>query len=92
MLNVPNTTNQGLGANLMPKCTGSNGKCGVIDQGNNRVQKFDSTGVYLAQWGSIGTGDGQFFEPQKIAVDSAGNVFVTENNNFRVQKFTDTGT
>jgi hypothetical protein len=29
MLNVPNTANQGLGTNQMPKRTESNGKCGI---------------------------------------------------------------
>ena len=28
---------------------------------NNRVEKFDSNGNYLTQWGSYGSGNGQFY-------------------------------
>ncbi len=32
----------------------------VADSGNYRVEKFDSNGNYLTQWGSYGSGNGQF--------------------------------
>ena len=32
----------------------------VVDRGNSRVLKFDPSGKFLLQWGSQGTGDGQF--------------------------------
>ena len=31
----------------------------VADQQNNRIQKFDSSGNFLSQIGSLGSGDGQ---------------------------------
>jgi tripartite motif-containing protein 71 len=31
-----------------------------VTDGNGRVQKFTSDGVFLSKWGSLGTGDGQF--------------------------------
>lgn len=37
--------------------------------------------------GPLQTGDGQFFEPQAIAIDSAGNVYVADTGNHRIQKF-----
>ena len=46
---------------------------------------------FLLSWGSKGTGDGQFSEPNGIAVDSSGNVYVTDGNS-RVQKFSSSGT
>ena len=46
---------------------------------------------YLAQWGSSGSGDGQFSYTSGVARDAGGSVYVTGGNN-RVQKFTDTGT
>jgi tripartite motif-containing protein 71 len=51
-----------------------------------RVQKFDSSGTYITQWGNPGSGKGQFF-PRSVAVDSLGNVYVVDANNYRVVKF-----
>ena len=70
----------------------SSGNIYVVDCGNDRVQKFSSTGAYLAQWGTSGSGNGQFSVPWGIAVDSAGDVYVVDEHNNRVQKFTSTGT
>jgi hypothetical protein len=48
------------------------------------------------QAGDPGTGPGQLFRPEGVAVDDAGNVFVYESglesvDNYRVQKFDDEG-
>ena len=66
--------------------------CYVADWVNNRIQKFDSDGAYLLQWGGFGAGDGQFNKCYGIAVDSGGDVYVTDLNNFRIQKFDSDGT
>jgi streptogramin lyase len=47
---------------------------------------------FLKQWGSFGTGDGQFNFPRGITVDSAGNVYVADTHNSRIQKFDSSGT
>jgi DNA-binding beta-propeller fold protein YncE len=52
-----------------------------------RIQKFNSSGVFLAQIGTGGTGDGQFTEPSGVSVDSSGSVYVTDATQNRVQKF-----
>ena len=70
----------------------SGGQVYVVDRGNNRIQKFDSSGAFIITWGSTGTGNGQFDDPQGIAVDSAGNVYVTDLFNHRIQKFDSNGT
>lgn len=49
----------------------------VVDQGNNRIQKFDSNGNFIHAWGSLGEGDGQFVNPEAVAVDELGTVYVT---------------
>jgi len=40
----------------------------VTDVGNNRVQRFDSKGAYLSQFGSYGQGKGEFFAPFGIVI------------------------
>ena len=64
----------------------------VVDLRKNLVQKYTSTGTLLAEWGTEGSGDGQFNLPMGIAVDGAGFVYVTEPYANRVQKFTSDGT
>ena len=43
---------------------------------------------FLSSWGSNGRDVAQFDKPWGIAVDSANNVYVVDNNNHRIQKFT----
>jgi DNA-binding beta-propeller fold protein YncE len=54
---------------------------------NSRIQKFTSTGTFLAKRGDVGTADGQFNLPHLLAVDASGNVYVTDTGNNRIQKF-----
>jgi DNA-binding beta-propeller fold protein YncE len=63
----------------------------VADTGNDRIQKFSTTGEFLDSWGAPGQRDGQFNHPMGVAVDGARNVFVADSNNQRVQKFTPDG-
>ena len=69
----------------------SSGNIYVTDAGNNRIQKFNSSGGYLAQWGSFGTGDGQFQNPAGIAINSSNEVYVVDGENHRIQKFNSSG-
>jgi beta-lactam-binding protein with PASTA domain len=49
----------------------------VADWGNNRVQIFNSAGVYQSQFGGPGVGNGQFYEPAAIAIDpTSHNIIV----------------
>jgi DNA-binding beta-propeller fold protein YncE len=72
----------------------------VSDWGNHRIQKFDSSvsnGSFLANWGSRGSGEKQFNHPYGVATDSKatdskGYVYVADQNNSRIQKFTSSGT
>jgi DNA-binding beta-propeller fold protein YncE len=63
----------------------------VSDTSNDRIQKFTSNGTFITKWGSKGSGYGQLFQPEDVAVDSSGNVYVSDDNN-RIQKFTGNGT
>jgi DNA-binding beta-propeller fold protein YncE len=69
----------------------ASGNTYVVDSGNHRVQKFASDGMYLTQWGTNGSSNGQFWSPAGVAVDAGGNVYVADRGNHRVQKFSDTG-
>src|SRR5690606_19754680 len=45
----------------------------------------------VKSWGSYGFGGGEFYNPYGVAADGAGNVYVTDYNNHRVQKFNSAG-
>jgi hypothetical protein len=63
----------------------------VADTGNDRIQKFDAKGKFLAKWGSCGNGNGQFHWPLGVAVDAKGNVYVADSDNHRIQVFDSDG-
>lgn len=56
-----------------------------------RVLKYAADGTLLTQWGSFGYGDGQFNAPSDVACDAAGNLYVTDYDARRVQKFSGAG-
>ncbi len=56
-----------------------------------RIIKFDSSGKFLQQWGSAGTGPGQFGQPHALAMDSKGRLYVGDRDNNRIQIFTQDG-
>jgi NHL repeat len=60
--------------------------------GNARVAKYDRNGKWIKNWGSRGTGQGQFNIVHGIAIDAQGNVYVGDEGNKRVQVFDSEGT
>lgn len=54
---------------------------------NSRVQLFANDGEYLCGLGGEGVDPGQFSRPHSLAIDSAGNLYVADTMNDRVQKF-----
>lgn len=63
----------------------------VTDYNNNTISKFDKFGAPITQWGSPGSGNGQFNGLMGIAIDDSDNVYVADRNNNRIQKFTSSG-
>jgi phage tail-like protein len=72
----------------------------VVDSGNHRIQVFDLESFQLVEiWGQSnlsgppqpGSAPGQFNTPWTLAGDSAGNVYVVDYGNKRVQKFSAAG-
>ena len=53
--------------------------------------KYGSTGAYIREFGELGSGNGQFWFPESIAIDSKGNLWVTDQSNHRVQEFNSEG-
>jgi DNA-binding beta-propeller fold protein YncE len=54
------------------------------------MQKFTSQGVFIRQWGSLGSSSGKFQYPGAVAVSPSGQVYVTDDLN-RVQQFDSNG-
>ena len=60
--------------------------------GNSRVAKYDRNGKWIKNWGSTGTGEGQFRVVHGIQIDAANNVYVADRDNRRIQVFDTEGT
>ncbi len=92
------TPGSGNGQFLGPKniALDAEGNLYVADSDNGRIQKFDPTGKFVFAFGTksppntIGPA-GTFAEPWGIAVDQAGNIYVADTWNHRIQKFDATG-
>ena len=70
----------------------------VADNLNNRIRKIDPSGIVstLAGSGLAGSTDGpgtsaSFNRPHGVALDTAGNVYVTEDSSFMIRKITPSG-
>jgi len=50
------------------------------------------TYVFVTKWGTGGVGYSQLQWPTGIAVDSSGNVYITDRGHDRIQKFSSDGT
>ena len=60
--------------------------------GNHRIVVFSGKGAYLRQWGSPGTGDGQFAlegggHPHCVTIGNDGLVYTCDRGNARVEVF-----
>ena len=59
---------------------------------NSRVGKANARGEWVASWGSLGSGPGQFDTPHGIAVSPQDEIYVADRGNRRIQVFDPDGT
>ncbi len=59
---------------------------------NNRIAKFTKDGDFVKSWGQTGSAQGQFNRIRGIAADAAGNLYVADAGNNRIQVFDGDGT
>jgi tripartite motif-containing protein 71 len=62
----------------------------VADSGNDRIERFNLEGGEASEWGSYGTGGGQFSYPRALTA-SATEVLVSDDDNHRIEKFSPAG-
>ncbi len=65
--------------------------------GNHRIVVFNAQGKYLRQWGSMGTGPGQFYptgggHPHCVVLGNDGLVYACDRQGNRIQVFDRVGT
>jgi hypothetical protein len=60
--------------------------------GNSRIAKYDRDGKWIKNWGSTGTGPGQFRVVKGIAIDASNTIYVADRDNRRIQVFDAEGT
>ncbi|MBT2559430.1 IPT/TIG domain-containing protein [Hymenobacter sp. ISL-91] len=58
----------------------------VVNQAQSFVRKYSPNGDSLTQIGGAGAATGQFQQPGGVAVDAAGNLYVADTGNNRLQK------
>jgi hypothetical protein len=62
----------------------STGRIWVADTPNHRLNVYDSAGVFLASFGSFGSGDGQFKSPKQLAAGADDRIWVADSGNGRL--------
>ena len=70
----------------------SDGRVFIADGYRNaRILEYSADGKKLNEWGSAGTGPGQFRLPHSIQVDTNGVIYVADRENGRIQRFDQSG-
>jgi DNA-binding beta-propeller fold protein YncE len=55
------------------------------------AQAVEDPPTFSLAWGTSGSADGEFNDPFAVATDAAGDVYVTDTHNHRIQKFDSNG-
>ncbi|XP_019636259.1 PREDICTED: tripartite motif-containing protein 3-like [Branchiostoma belcheri] len=63
----------------------------LLTDGSKAIQKHNSSGVKIFEFGTYGKGKGQLNRPTGICLDTSGRIIVANSNNNRVDMFTSQG-
>ncbi|TGE27495.1 DUF7619 domain-containing protein [Hymenobacter metallicola] len=63
----------------------------VVNRAQSFVRKYSPAGDSLTQIGGVGAAPGQLQQPEGVAVDAAGNIYVADTGNNRLQKLSASG-
>ena len=63
----------------------------VADTGNGRIQILNPDLTLCSSFGQKGSKNGEFLSPNDIAIDSVGNLYITDQYNHRIQVFSPDG-
>jgi sugar lactone lactonase YvrE len=116
-------TGDGMLSNPQKIALDSSNNIYVVDTGNHRINKYDSSGVFQGWIGKIatsptggaagcngasvgtftpgwctggtsasGTGNGMMSSPKGVYLDSSGNLYVSDSDNSRINKYNSLGT
>ena len=67
---------------------GPNGRIFICDgYGNARILEYTSDGKRVREWGSAGTGPGQFHLPHSIVIDEDNIIYVADREGGRIERF-----
>jgi RHS repeat-associated protein len=70
----------------------AHGDVWVADAYGSRIEKFSSSGGWIATYGHFGSGEGEFEEPIGIAINqNTHNVYIADQNNNRVDELNESG-
>ena len=65
-----------------------NGRISISDgYANARILEYTANGKKVREWGSAGTGPGQFHLPHSIVADENNTLYVADRENGRIEKF-----
>jgi len=65
----------------------STGTVWVADSANDRIESYNPTTKVFATFGALGSGPGQFVNPEAVLV-TASDIYVADTNNNRIQELT----
>ncbi len=63
----------------------------IADSANHRVQEITNKGAFVRNIGIEGSGSGELYDPEGIAADSAGNLYVVDAGSSHVEEFNASG-